>query len=239
MLKRVSGAEGFTLVEVLMATVIGLLLMAAVYTGIIGGQQASTGIEQKIAVQEDVRAALDIMATEIAMASFNPLSATSIWVNPNACGGPPLNSAYKGIQAADPNNITIEMDTNQNGVIQQADPNEIISYSYDQGNQMITKNSNCQGALPFIGDFTGVPNVQKNVIVINSTLNPAIPVFRYFDSKGAEITAGQLPANIPQIRRIDITLVVQSVNPDMQGQVRTMVHSTSVIPRNHAIPGYF
>jgi hypothetical protein len=60
-------------------------------------------------------------------------------------------------------------------------------------------------------------------------------MFRYYDSAGNEITAASLPINIPQIRRIDITIAVIAADPDFKGQTRQIIHTTSVIPRNHAV----
>jgi hypothetical protein len=61
-------------------------------------------------------------------------------------------------------------------------------------------------------------------------------MFRYFDGLGNEIAAGTLPDSIPNIRRIEIILAVETemVTPDT-GTRRRMIYSTSVIPRNHAI----
>jgi hypothetical protein len=71
------------------------------------------------------------------------------------------------------------------------------------------------------------------VRVINTA---AVPVFRYFNAQGTEITAAGLPAGIPNIARIDITLWVETENPDASSGVRRrMVYATSVIPRNHVI----
>ncbi len=58
--------------ELLFALFVGGLLMSAVYLTMISGQKSSTGVERKVAAQQDVRAALDIMAMEIGMASYNP-----------------------------------------------------------------------------------------------------------------------------------------------------------------------
>jgi hypothetical protein len=70
--------------------------------------------------------------------------------------------------------------------------------------------------------------------MINNTLG--IPAFRYFDGVGNEILAASLPASIPNIRRIEITLAVETENVDPDsGQRRRMTYSSSVIPRNHAI----
>jgi YD repeat-containing protein len=110
-------------------------------------------------------------------------------------------------------------------------PNEVIAYVYDTANQRITRETNCGGATSFLGD---VPANPRSVRVINNTLG--IPVFRYFDGVGNEISAGNLPASIPNIRRIEISLAVETENVDPDsGQRRRMTYSTSVIPRNHAI----
>ena len=84
--------------------------------------------------------------------------------------------------------------------------------------------------MPFLGDRPGDP---RAVRVINTA---AVPVFRYFDAQGTEITAAGLPAGIPNIARIDITLWVETEDVDPNSdQRRRMIYSTSVIPRNHVI----
>jgi hypothetical protein len=62
-----------------------------------------------------------------------------------------------------------------------------------------------------------------------------LPVFTYFDGAGNQIPFASLPANIPNIRRIDITLQVETdeITPDT-GQRKRMIYSTSVMARNHA-----
>ncbi|HCZ11460.1 MAG TPA: hypothetical protein DHV16_04225 [Nitrospiraceae bacterium] len=111
------------------------------------------------------------------------------------------------------------------------DSNEIITYTYDTANEYITRTASCGVANPFLGDTTasGRP---RGVKVINNTLG--IPIFKYYDASGAAT------ASIPDIRRIEITLVVEI---DETGftytttgtQKRRLVYSTSVIPRNHGI----
>jgi hypothetical protein len=131
--------------------------------------------------------------------------------------------------------ICVEADVNENGVIGGTNnPNEVITYTYDSTNQYITRSTNCSGGgdQPFLGDLpsSGRP---RTVRVINAVINPAVPVFRYFDAQGTEITTA---AGIPNIARIDITLWVETEDKDPNsGQRRRMVYSTSVIPRNHVI----
>ena len=234
-----SDKRGFTLVEILVALGIGVIMLAAIYSMVNLSQNTSSGMERRVAAQQDEKTALELMAMEIGMASYNPLSIADslLWVNPTGtCNGITSNPTYKGIQVATANSITIEMDINDNGSI--GDPNEIISYNYDVNNLYITRTTNCTGgAQPFLGD-TAASGRTRTVRVINgdaSIYNPVIPVFRYFDGKGAEIAA-PVTASIPDIRTIEITLAVETENPDISnGQRKRMVYSTSVIVRNHVM----
>ncbi|HRT62686.1 MAG TPA: prepilin-type N-terminal cleavage/methylation domain-containing protein [Syntrophales bacterium] len=221
--------KGFTLVELLATIGAGLILLAAIATAVTFGYRSSVAVERKVTAVEDARAALELMATEIRMASYNPTFALNLWAP--RCDGVGANQTYRGIQEATANNITVQMDISENSVI--GDANEIIRYSYDVGNQRITRLVNCQGgAQPFLGDAVANVN-QRTVLVINNDLN--IPVFRYFNGSGLEIQPETNPAVIPDIRRVDITLAVQTEHVDPNtNQRRTLIYSTSVIPRNHA-----
>jgi prepilin-type N-terminal cleavage/methylation domain-containing protein len=247
--KKTKKSKGFTLVEILFALFIGGLLMSAIYFVLISGQKSSVGIERKVAAQGDVRAALEIMGLEISMASYNPFFANALWrPSPAAyaasggggkyCDGSPAlsNPLYKGIQEATPNSILLEMDTVENGVI--GDPNEVIRYVYDgtSGNECITRETSCNGDQPFLGRSSTSTAGPRNVKVINQALG--IPVFRYFNAKNPaqELFPGTNPADIPNIRRIDITLAVETeeIDPATRNP-RQMIYTTSVIPRNHVI----
>jgi len=233
--------NGFTLVEMMITIAVTLLLLVAVYGAVNSVQRSSAGIERKVAAQQDVKPALDLMALEISMASYNPTYATNIWVNPpggaSTCGATSANQNYRGIQEATANSIAVEMDIRgtadgsaPDGAL--GDPNETIRYNYDTVNQYITRSTNCSGGnQAFLGD---VPANTRAVRVINNTLG--IPLFRYFNGAGTEIAASNLPAGIPDIRRIDITLAVETEEIDpATGTRRRLIYSTSVIPRNHAI----
>jgi prepilin-type N-terminal cleavage/methylation domain-containing protein len=222
-------SKGFTLIEILFALFIGLLLMGTVYVSMTSGQRSSVALEGKVTAQQDARAILEIMALEIGMASFNPNFATGIWRNGPAgtCGGLAVNQPYKGIQEATANSITVEMDLDGNSTL--GDANETVRYVYDLANQRVTREINCGGgAQSFLGDVLGNP---RSVQVVNNTAG--IPMFRYFDGNGTQIAS--LPAGIPNIRRIEITLVVDTQDPDPNSHLRRrMIYATSVIPRNHA-----
>ncbi|MGV8058667.1 MAG: PilW family protein [Smithellaceae bacterium] len=230
-------AKGFTLVELMIAVGVAMGLLTAVYMAVNSTQRHSTSIERKVTAQQDVKPALDLMAMEIGMASYNPVFATNMWVNPTgSCLAAATNQNYRGIQEATTNSIVVEMDIagsagDGDGML--GDPNEVIRYNYDTANQYITRETNCGGGQPFLGD-TAASGRPRTVLVINNTLG--IPVFRYFDGAGAEIASASLPAGIPNIRRIEIVLAVETEDVDVNtGQRRRLIYSNSVIPRNHAI----
>lgn len=231
---RLRKIAGFTLVEVITAMAVGMVLLAGIYMAVNSTQRHSTSIERRVTAQQDVKPALDIMALEIGMASYNPTFAPNLWVTPSGtCLGTAANQSYRGIQEATANSIVVEMDIGPggdgDGVM--GDPNEVIRYNYDTANQYITRATQCKAGQPFLGDTVAG---RKTVRVINNTLG--IPVFRYFDGQGAEILSAGLPAGIPNIRRIEIVLAVETENIDPNtGQRKRLIYSTSVIPRNHAI----
>ena len=240
------GSRGFTLVELVMAIAVGLVLLAAVWTAVWSGQRSSVGIERKVTTNQDTRTALDMMGMEIRMASFNSLFTANIWRNPSDCSIS-ANQTYKGIQEATDTSITVEMDTEMptpSGTCGDTD-NEIVRYAYDSANSRITRESiTCIGgvrsaanALTFLGPIVGQPDV-RTVVVTNGTL----PVFRYFNGTGAPLNPTGTPmtsAQIPNIRRIEIVLLVESADVDPStGQPRRMAYSTSVVPRNHGITGF-
>ena len=232
-------SRGFTLVELVMAMAVGVVLLAAVSTAMVAGQRSSTGIERKVTTNQDARTALEIMAAEIRMASFNSLFTVNLWRNPADCSVSG-SQIYKGIQEATDTAITIEMDLDPDGTCGNG-AGEIIRYEYDAANLRLTRESitctpgrSAANAQSFLGPIAGQPDVRTVEVA-----NGALPVFRYFDGRGVEIPVATLPAAIPNIRRIEIALLVRSADADPNtGQKRQMAYSTSVIPRNHGITGF-
>jgi prepilin-type N-terminal cleavage/methylation domain-containing protein len=234
-------SRGFTLTELVMAVAVGLVLLAAVMTAIVSGQRSATGIERKVTTNQDARAALEIMAAEIRMASFNSTFEPNLWRNPGDCSVSG-NQNWRGIQEATATSITVEMD------IESPNPStvcgdtsgEIIRYeasSHGITRHLITCVSGVRNldSQPFLGPIAGHPEV-RTVECVNCDFGHALPVFRYFDGTGAEILHANLPNDIPRIRRIEIALLVRSADIDPNtGRQRQMAYSTSVMPRNHGI----
>jgi type II secretory pathway pseudopilin PulG len=232
---------GFTLVEVLVSIIVGMIIIAAIYAAVVSSQRSTVNIERKVVAGQDARAALELMALEIQMASYNPTFAPGMWADSGSCTAVSANQNDRGIQAATDSSITIEADINDNGSVARSgnpniNPNEIITYTYDAVNQYITREAGCGGNMAFLGDQP-TSDAPRAVRVINTAPDaPPIPVFRYFNAQGIEILPAALPAGIPNIARIDITLRVETEDKDASsGQRRRMIYSTNVIPRNHCV----
>jgi len=244
--------RGFTLVELLVALAVCIIIIGAIYAAVTMGQRSSSAMLQKVVTHQDARAALELMATDLQMASFNPTRGPNIWVTPTACTPPAGNPNARGIQEATATSIAVEMDIGgatppgPSGIIRDF-PNEVIRYAYLPGaaDQRITRSTNCGTAQPFLGSNVAG---QKTVRVINDvngngTMDAGdLPVFRYYTALGTEIPAANLlnPGASPGIRdiaRIEITLSVETEDVAADtGQRRQMIYSTSIIPRNHVIP---
>lgn len=237
MTRLLSNNRGATLVELLVTLLVGMIVLSSIYLAVNTAQKSTAGIERKVVAQQDIRGAIELMAMEIRMASYNPRLTTGNWRNPTVCSQVSANQTYGGIQEATATNITIEMDLNGNCsgnnnatcMTGSDDPNEVIQYVYNAAEQRITRETNCGGAQPFLGD-RATSGSARTVRVLNDGANP---VFRYFNGAGADITA-TLPAGIPNIQRIMITLVAATAEIDPStGRERRLVYTTSVVPRNH------
>lgn len=236
MRKGCGASRGFTLVECLVAVAVGLAILGAVYAAVWSGQRSATGIDRKVTTAQDARAALELMAMEIRMASYNPTYVPNPWTDIAGCSAG--DATRRGIQNAAADTIQIQMDLNGNGSCGDA-ANEIIVYALDTANRRITRQTwTCPGApaTPGAQSFLGgAAGETRTVRVVNG--EAGVPLFRFFDSAGTDIT-GSLPGAIGQVRRIEITLVVDSedIDPSLGGsQRRRMIYSTGVVPRNHGI----
>lgn len=74
--------DGFTIVELLVVLILAALVTAAIYKTFPAQQKAVISQEQVTAMQQEVRAAMNIMEREIAMAGYNPRrsSACGSWI---------------------------------------------------------------------------------------------------------------------------------------------------------------
>ena len=230
--------NGFTLVELIIAIAVGLLILTAIYASINMAQRSSASVGRKVTTQQDARAVLDLMAMEIRMASYNPLVSPATWLSIPTIACTSMGSfspvkANKGIQTVlgtpNANTIIIAMDLNGDGIIGPPGSSEYIEYSYNATDKTITRNVSCLGDTTILGG-TGNATMVRNDDQINpATNNKPMPLFQYFDSTGS------VTASITAIRRVRITIVADTENPDsLTNKARRMTYTTDVLVKNHA-----
>jgi len=232
--------KGFTLVEMLISLAVGTVILAAVYAMVNIGQKSTANVERKVSAHQDARSAMDVMAMEIQMASYNPrpdLLTSTFWKASTSCGASTYQG-QKGIQGATPNAITLQMNLDASAnIADTANVTEMIRYNYDSYYQFISRQTwdcaaNTTSFYPFLGNYSWNPRALR---VIN-TAN--VPVFRYFDAQGAEIPSASLITGngAANIARIDITLWVETEEVyHGTGKRKQIVYTTSIIPRNHVL----
>lgn len=193
---------GFTMVELLVSTLLSSLVMVATY-GIYRVQMHSVRAQEyRLDAQEYGRAALDMMVREIRNAGLNPLGALSGTALGLGCGVG-FAAGAPGVVAADATTIGFTYDF-QGGITPATpdgscdDPDEQITYAYDT--------SGC----PALGNITrnGVPLTDCNVSGLD---------LRYFRPDGTELTTRPVaPTDLPNIQRVLITLSIRSKSADQE-----------------------
>jgi prepilin-type N-terminal cleavage/methylation domain-containing protein len=139
-LSIISGNQGFTLAELMLAMGIMLIVLTAIISLFTSLNRMYTTQGVAAGVQQVTRAGVDIMTRNIRMAGFDPLDIKTIGI----------------VEAAD-NNIRFKYDTDEDGTIA-TDGDEDIAYLLNSNNQLIQqKNGNSatnQSLVDHVSDLT-------------------------------------------------------------------------------------
>jgi len=126
-----TGESGFTILEILVALLLSSVLLFFIYEIFSGQNRLQIDENQRMTLQQDGRAALNLMANGMRLAGFSPRGTTS----EAALNG---NSASAGITVAAFNGVTYTCDLNENG---QIDTNETISFQLNATDPTILERS--------------------------------------------------------------------------------------------------
>jgi len=115
-LKNNTASVGFTILELLIAMAIGLLVLGALYGVFTFQNKTLSNQEQIVELQQNARAAMDMMTREISMAGYNPAHMSG--------------TTMPQISAATANSISFVADLNGNGdtTADSSNPKENITY---------------------------------------------------------------------------------------------------------------
>jgi hypothetical protein len=197
MKRRVANQWGATLIEQMVALLLGSVLITALYGYFRSSLYHLLSIETKTATLEDARGALDIMLLDLRQAGS--WGSGSVPAEMGGADDPDGDADLicNRVYAATATLIHIQMDLNGNDNCSDADPRENIRY------ELTGPTSTCPGS--------NIIRRNGDCLVANVTLPVSGRLFTYYDADGAEL--GNSPA-LDLIKRIRIGFAVEVKNPD-------------------------
>jgi type IV pilus assembly protein PilW len=189
----IKNSKGFTLVELMLTIAISIVIVGALSVAYTTQQRTYIAQEQVAEMQQNLRAAIYLLATEIRMAGFDP-----------------TNTAGAGFTIAGVGQIGFTQDTNSDG--DTVDAGEMIEFGLTA---TAVNNDNDRNGIPNDVDGDGVPDtlplgrqvggaggyqaIADNIQAIE---------FLYFDSTGAPT------AILADIRSVQISVLARAATPD-------------------------
>ena len=183
--------RGFTVAELLVAALFGMIVIATLYGFFRDQLYFLVAQETKTATLEDARGALDMMVRELSNAGSFPLPANYPTTRP--ANDDDVNNC-KRVVSASATSIRIQADLNGDGDC--ADDNEDVTYTYNSTSGTISRNSNTSP-------------VVSNVVASN---------FLTYYVAGSTTTVTPSSTNINAIKRVKITFAIQVADQTPEGK---------------------
>ena len=194
---------GFTLIELMISMAIGLVILSAI-AGTFTLQTRQNNAEEQLGqLQQNVRAALDLMIREIQMAKYDPAASAF----PSGTYG----VTYSASQ------LQIKADMDANGTLDTASSGSVenIIYAYDNANLRITRQLGSSGTAQILAD------------------NVTAFTFGYYDANGSAVTSSANSGNIRKVTlSITARTAKPDPSYPSNGGYRTYQISASVTPPN-------
>lgn len=213
--------RGFSLVELMIAMMVGLVVLGALYNLFTVQSKQLGNQEMAVEMQQNARMAMDMMTREIRLAGYNPTALLS-----KCAGTLPstlTNSPCIGMLNAADTEIKFNMDVSDTGGSGASDgatdgPNETITYG------LYTSTAGGVSVQCLGRKTTNDSSYQPVVEYIDSL------TFSYLDNAGITATT------IGDIRSIQVSIVAKAAKPDpsypANGGYRTYTLTSRVTPRN-------
>jgi type II secretory pathway component PulJ len=189
--------RGATLIENLVAVLLGSVLMLCLYGYFRSEIYHALIVEAKTGILEDARGALEMMLRDLKNAGSWGSGAVPVETGKDDDPQSDADGICNRIYAASPAVIHVQMDLNGNGTCADIEPRENIRYELGgptascPGKAVLRRNGDC--------------------LVANVVPSSGGKVFTFFDSRGNNLGAAP---DQNAIRRIRIEFAVEARNPD-------------------------
>jgi type IV pilus assembly protein PilW len=207
-MREYNNIGGFSLVELLVSMMVGLLILFAVYQAFTIQNRNFKTQETNAEMLQNARVGIDFIGRELRMAGYRPTGTLNPCAGTNTASNPPC----AGITSADVNSIGFTADLNGNGNLTPDDtnPNENITYTVYTS----------EGVM-YLGRT--VNGTQQPVVMNISSLT-----FTYYDG------SNQTTTNLALIRKIRVSVTARAALPDMKNVYRTVTLSSDIVPQSLA-----
>lgn len=198
--------RGFSLLEALVVTALFGIVLTAVFTTAVTSQTIAVRGTSKIDLQQNARVGMELLATELRMAGYDPSNAlpTLATVPPNCTPTPPPGAGPFAVQAACPQALSFVADVTGDGTTDR------VGYRL-VGTQVLRDFSAWDG--------TTFPAATSSAVV------DSVSAFTVTYYDGSNVVT----ADPARIRRITITLTTQGT---AGGKAATFPLTLDVRPRN-------
>jgi prepilin-type N-terminal cleavage/methylation domain-containing protein len=217
---RIAGAGGFTLIEVLIASVISTVVLIGLYQMYSANRTTYAKGEVKTNIQQNARAAVDLISRELRMIGYDPnhtLPLLGAGTNPA--------TTQRAIQAANATSIRFIADVNDPAGNGPDGWGDMIEYTYDPVCMQVRRKVWIWNPAAMPSNFVAPP-VDNGCVEpppIAEQLDPNLTtVFRYFyydaaepnpASKFKELASPVPVADLTRIQRITIQVGTEGVAP--------------------------
>lgn len=218
-----SQQKGFTIVELLIVIAILAILGTAIYAFFNSISVKSTAQRTVSTTQQQARSALDMMVRDIRMLGLDPLSTGKAGMWPNNNGGSDSMSDIARSNPLGVNHMAFSADLNYDGDVD--DPYERIAYYIDESGDLTMETFVLSSGADESSDRDAA--VSRAYLVMLTGLQSGDLEFRYFDSKGIEISSPNDAAanNAQKLSAVEVKLTVRagSLGGEIDRTYTTMV----------------
>lgn len=205
MMREHKNSGGFSLVELLISMMVGLLILFFVYESFTIHSRHFKTQELKAEMLQNARVGLDLIVRELRMAGYDPTGTLNRCTGTNTAA----NTPCVGITDIAADSISFVADLNGNGKLGGGggDPDEHISY-----------NLYSDGGIMYLGR-TSQGSLQPAVMNISALS------FNYYDG------SNQTTTNLALIRKLRVSITARAAAPGMDNVYQTITLSADVVPK--------